>query len=114
MMRAPGFRAAYDNYNALVGIEGQRGINAMSIAASTGIPRETVRRKLKRLVERGYIVEKTKGHYVVTPGRLQGADYQAAFARGIRETIRFINECFEQELIKWVPNSDPPKASGGR
>ncbi|HZP98841.1 MAG TPA: helix-turn-helix domain-containing protein [Reyranella sp.] len=107
-MRDPGFRAAYASFEAVVGIEGQRGINAMSIAAATGIPRETVRRKLKRLVERGYITEKTRGHYVVVPGRLQGADYQAAFGRGIRETVRFMNECFERGLVRWAAG-DPAK-----
>jgi hypothetical protein len=32
-----------------------RPCNAMSVAASTGIPRETVRRKIKWLVERGWV-----------------------------------------------------------
>ena len=108
-LRNPGFRAAYHSFDAVVGVEGQRGINAMSIAAATSIPRETVRRKLKRLVARGYIVEKSKGHYVVTPGRLQDADYRAAFGRGIRETVRFMNECFERGLVQWVPGSEAAK-----
>ena len=111
-LRDASFRAAHSRFDTVVGVEGQRGINAMSIAATTGIPRETVRRKLKRLLERGYIVEKTKGHYVATPGRLQGADYQAAFARSVRETMRFMNECLEQGLVQWIPNGDPPKRGG--
>ncbi len=109
-LRNAGFRAAFSSFNAVVGVEGQRGINAMSIAAATGIPRETVRRKLKRLVDQGLIIEKSKGHYVVAPGRLQSGDYQAAFGRGIRETVRFMNECVENGLVQWVPN--PAKDKG--
>lgn len=108
-LRDPNFRAAHGTFNTVVGVEGQRGINAMSIAAATGIPRETVRRKLKRLVARGFILEKTKGNYIVTPGRLLSADYQTAFSRGIRETLRMINECLDQGLIKWVPGSETGK-----
>jgi hypothetical protein len=102
-LRDPGFRSAHERFASVVGIEGQRGINAMSIAAATGIPRETVRRKLHRLADQGYILEKQRGHFVVTPGRVQSADYQAAFARGIRETVRFMNECLEQGLVRWTP-----------
>ena len=43
----------------------------MTISQATGIPRETVRRKLKLLLERGVIVEKTRGAYVMKPGFIQ-------------------------------------------
>ena len=49
------FREKFTSYEQVVGIQAQRGINAMSIAAATGIPRETVRRKLKKLVEHGFV-----------------------------------------------------------
>lgn len=108
-LRDPNFRAAHGNFDTVVGVEGQRGINAMSVAAATGIPRETVRRKLKRLVERGFIQEKTKGHYIVTPGRLQTADFQTTYARATRDTLRFFNECLEHGAVQWVPGGEPNK-----
>lgn len=41
--------------------------NAFSISASTGIPRETVRRKVKWLQEQGWIEKNAKGHLIITP-----------------------------------------------
>jgi hypothetical protein len=48
-------------------LEGQRGpgapkpINTQSIADSTGIPRETVRRKVSELIERGWVCRRDDG-----------------------------------------------------
>lgn len=53
-------------------VAGKRGagpplpINAQSIADCTGIPRETTRRKLARLVERGWLAKTADGTLVVT------------------------------------------------
>lgn len=40
--------------------------NAYSIAAATGLPRETVRRKIARLVELGWISRRHNGHLYVS------------------------------------------------
>lgn len=40
--------------------------NAYSIAAATGLPRETVRRKIVRLIELGWIRKRHNGHLYVT------------------------------------------------
>ena len=83
-------------------MEGQRAVNATSIASASGIPRETVRRKLKRLLKLGFIVEKGRARYVVKPGLLQQPDWQAAFTRGIQQTVLFMNECLENGVVRWV------------
>lgn len=44
-----------------------RPCNAYSIAAATGLPRETVRRKIVRLVELGWIARRDNGHLFLTP-----------------------------------------------
>lgn len=41
--------------------------NAFSISASTGIPRETVRRKILWLEEQGWVEKTPKGHLSITP-----------------------------------------------
>lgn len=102
-MREPQFRKDYEKMSTVVGIEGQRGVNALSIAASTGLPRETTRRKIKRLVELGVIVEVTRGKYVMTPGYLQTPALQGTLENITRETLRFINECLDQGLLKLTP-----------
>lgn len=47
-----------------------RPCNAYSIAAATGLPRETVRRKIARLIEMGWIDRRDNGHLYVTQGAL--------------------------------------------
>ena len=41
--------------------------NALSVAETTGIPRETVRRKVQKLIARGWIVREADGYLYVTP-----------------------------------------------
>ncbi|HSS85096.1 MAG TPA: hypothetical protein VLL30_15140 [Reyranella sp.] len=72
-MRDAAFRAQHATFDSVVGVEGQRAVNATSIASATGIPRETVRRKLKQLLKLGVIVEKGRARYVLRPGMLQAA-----------------------------------------
>lgn len=43
-----------------------RRINTQSVADSTGIPRETVRRKIRRLIERGWVQKNEDGTLEVT------------------------------------------------
>lgn len=43
-----------------------RPANIMSIAAATGVPRETVRRKVEALVGRGWVERNASGHLYVT------------------------------------------------
>ena len=54
----------------------QQPINIQSIAAFSGIPRETVRRKLVILEERGWVSRDAEGHIVATSRA--GADLEVA------------------------------------
>lgn len=102
-MRDAAFRDQHRNFDSVVGVEGQRAVNATSIAGATGIPRETVRRKLQQLLKLGFILEKGCARYILQPGSLQQPERQAAFARGLQQTVHFMNECLEQGVLKWVP-----------
>jgi len=101
-MRDPAFREAFGNYDTVVGTERQRPINALSVSAATGIPRETVRRKLKVLVERGILLEKDGG-YVYAPGILQQPQHKDTFERGMRDTLQFVNDCLKYGLLQLAP-----------
>ena len=101
-MRDALFRVQHGTFDSIIGVAGQRAVNATSIASATGIPRETVRRKLKHLLKLGVIVEKGRARYVLKPGMLQEPDRQAAFARGIQQTVLFMNECLENGVVRWV------------
>ena len=50
----------------------------------------------------GVIVEKGRARYVLKPGMLQEPERQAAFARGIQQTVLFMNECLENGVVRWV------------
>jgi len=114
-LRDAAFRERYRLLDSIIGLEGQRAVNATSIASASGIPRETVRRKLKLLLKEGLIVEKGRSRYVVKPGVLQQPEWQAAYARGIQQTVFFMNECLEQGAVRWTPAARPKsKRSGAR
>lgn len=102
-MRDAAFRHRHKDFERPIPVEEQRAVNASSIAAAAGIPRETVRRKIRKLLELGIVVEKEPAQYVLRPGVLLEPRHQAAFARGIEQTVRFVNELLENGVVQWVP-----------
>lgn len=61
-------------------------VNAYSIAQYSGIPRETVRRKVARLVNNGWLTSDAKGN--LSPTAKAAKD----LAHGTQETVRFLKE----------------------
>jgi hypothetical protein len=102
MMRDPATRREYANLAKVVG-DRQRGCNALSIAEATGLPRETVRRKMKRLVEMGILVRRGVGDYIWQPGVLQSPPYRQMLDDVAAATARLLNECLEQEIFVLEP-----------
>ncbi len=100
--RKPEFLEKFGDYRAVIGVEGQRPVTAMSISQATGIPRETVRRKLKLLLARGVIVEKTRGGYVFKPGFVQKPENLAIIEHAMRDALHFMNGCVKLGLVRWV------------
>ena len=49
-------------------------------------------------------VRRGRARYVLKPGTLQQPERQAAFARGIQQTVQLMNECLEHGVVRWVPN----------
>lgn len=72
--------------------------NAYSIAAATGLPRETVRRKIVRLVELGWIRKRRNGHLYVTPRALDhfGALLSSRELTELLETADRVRQILEQ------------------
>jgi hypothetical protein len=101
-LRLSEFREKFRDVRNLIGVEGQRGTNALSISQYTGIPRETVRRKLKRLIEFGAVIEKSRGTYVMKPGFAQQPASIARYKESMRFTLQFMNDCLAMGLIRYV------------
>ncbi len=102
-MRDAAYRQKHKDFERPIPVEEQRAVNASSLAVAAGLPRETVRRKIRKLLELGILVEKEPARYVLRPGVLLEPERQAAFARSIEQTVRFMNELLENGLVKWVP-----------
>ncbi len=105
-LRQPEFREKFGDFQTVMGTEGQRPVKALTISQATGIPRETVRRKLKILLERGVIVEKTRGAYVFKPGFIQQPESMEIIERGMRDTLQFMNDCVTLGLVRWVDEAE--------
>lgn len=78
-----------------------RPCNAYSVAESTGIPRETVRRRVKVLIKRGWVAENEKGHLFVT---------QQAAEHFERLTLVALESFFltAKSLLEALPTRDAP------
>ncbi len=78
------------------GVPGQRAklrhSNAHSISAASGIPRETVRRKLDKLLAKGWVIELPDGGLSLNPAldaplHLQFVDYNRELLAHMRQTV---------------------------
>lgn len=71
-----------------------RGCNAFSLSQATGIPRETVRRKIKQLEELGWIEKvNRKGYFVTLRSMDRIPPEETAFVLGdFRDTARRVEE----------------------
>jgi hypothetical protein len=98
-MRDPAFRQQFANLQSVIGEDRQRGCNALSIAEATGLPRETVRRKMKRLVDLGFLVRRDGGDYVLRAGVVQSSPHTEMVEELAAETLRLLNECLEQGIF---------------
>lgn len=71
---------------------GMEGCNAYSMSCATGIPRETVRRKITELKKRGWVEEVPKQGMRITKACADhfGADYSLRFLNGLLRASRII------------------------
>jgi DNA-binding transcriptional ArsR family regulator len=62
-----------------------RPCNALSIAEACGLPRETVRRKIVMLIDRGYVYRSEEGYLFLT--RTVGNDFEDMTAKNVEELL---------------------------
>ena len=62
-----------------------RPCNSLSIAEACGMPRETVRRKIVMLIDRGYVYRSAEGFLFLT--RTVGNDFEDMTARNVEELL---------------------------
>lgn len=92
--------ALYETLAETVPSELQVPVNALSIAESTGIPRETVRRKIKEMIVDGFLVDDERGGYRLKPGTLQSDDAMDVYFQHLLTLTTLLNRCVEAGIIK--------------
>ncbi|MEN3976995.1 hypothetical protein [Emcibacter sp. SYSU 3D8] len=93
-------REPYVSIDVRIPAELQVPSNALSIADSTGLPRETVRRKLKELVTSGMVMEDKRGGYRLKPGAIQTEELQAAFYASFKAMMAVMEACVDANLVE--------------
>ena len=74
--------------------------NVSSIAAATGLNRETARRKVNALVDRGFLVKSADGSISFKPGRLQEEHVHELVRIQLDALVRTINDlCRDGTLL---------------
>lgn len=78
-----------------------RPCNALSISDATGIPRETVRRKVDALIERGWIYRSENGHLFVHPSVADNFDHMTTeMVSSLLESADQIKELIVSDTLK--------------
>lgn len=84
--------------------------NISSIAAATGLNRETARRRVNALVRDGVLTRSDRGEIYFPPGFLQRSETRA-LVRTLLETVtRFVNDQLRDGALKYVRT---PAGDGG-
>ena len=100
LLRDPKFKEEFRSMSTVVGVERQRGVNLLSIAEATGLPRETVRRKLQRLIKLDIVIKRDDGDYVMQSRAIQTEVSHGFIGTLEAETLRFINGCIDDGVFK--------------
>jgi hypothetical protein len=73
--------------------------NVSSIAAATGLNRETARRRVKALMEKGLLVRSPRGVIALRPDLHGQADMQALVRKQLEAVTRFINDAIRDGVL---------------
>lgn len=78
LVNSPELLAPYRDLTAVIPAELQRPVTRLAITRATGLPRETVRRKVAGLIEAGVLIQDERSGVRLSPGLLnQGAFFAA-------------------------------------
>jgi DNA-binding MarR family transcriptional regulator len=76
--------------------------NVSSIAAATGLNRETARRRVNRLIQQGLLVRTAEGDIRFPPGALQRPATRDLIRQQLEAVTRFLNESLKDGVLKIV------------
>jgi hypothetical protein len=76
--------------------------NISSIAAATGLNRETARRRVNKLIGKGTLVRNERGDIYFPPGFLQRPEARTLVRKHLETVARFLNESLKDGVLKIV------------
>jgi len=91
-----------DEYRALdvyLPLDRLQGCNVASIAAATGLNRETVRRRVQALEEAGSLIRTDKGDIALPPQKVQEPSALGLVRRQLEAIVRFANDCLRDGVL---------------
>lgn len=88
-IRQPSFREQYSDVRVSLPAELARPVSRQAISESLGIARETVRRKIAALIEKGFLVEDSRGGVITARGVIANEDFLAAQRRALGYVRQF-------------------------
>jgi hypothetical protein len=74
--------------------------NISSIAAATGLNRETARRRVNALVKAGALTRTVRGEIVFPQGRMQDPETALLVRKLLEAVTRFVNDSIKDGVIK--------------
>lgn len=77
--------------------------NVSSIAAATGLNRETARRRVNALVKKGMLVRSDKGEIYFPEGFLQRREAGELVRRLLETVVRFVNDQEKDGVLRTAP-----------
>ena len=84
---------------AYLPLEDLQSCNVASIAAATGINRETVRRRVQGLIKSGSLIKTEAGDIALTPDRVQDPSAAGIVRRQLEALVRFANESIRDGVL---------------
>lgn len=82
------------------GVRGE--CNISSIAAAAGLNRETARRKVKALVDTGYLTRSESGEISFSPDVRQSEQTEKLLRKQLEAVVRFTNELLRDGVLRAV------------
>ena len=82
--------------------------NVSSIAAATGLNRETTRRKVDNLIELGLLV-RVEGAITYAPGVIQERSTQDLIRRQLEHIVRTCNDLVRDDVLEFSPADTKPE-----
>jgi hypothetical protein len=74
--------------------------NVSSIAAATGLNRETARRRVNQLVKSGALIRSESGEIAFPPGRMQDPATALLVRKQLEAVTRFVNEAMKDGALR--------------